>query len=326
MKISMRKVTFDYLCVKLRRSVEKKNTRLRAAIPVEQRVAICLWCLASSVEYRTVAHLFGTSRASVCLIVHSVCKAIVKLLMPKYIRLPKTENELNDLVAGFSDSWGFPNCGGAIDGSHIPVSPPSELHTDYYNRKGWYSIVLQALVDHKYCFMDVYVGWPGSVHDARIFANSNLYQQGLNATLFPRSSLLLDGSDVPVVILGDAAYPLLKWLLKPFSHGTTNRDERNFNYRSSRARMVIENCFGRLKARWRCLNKRVDVHINNVPVVAPACYTLHNICEIHGEEFDCQWLEETEDPDLQQPDDQHAIDHADGNDVRDEFVAYINTH
>ena len=100
--------------------------------------------------------VFGTSRASVCLIVRNVCKAIVKLLLPRYIRLPKTENELIDLVAGFRDSWGFPNCGGAIDGSHIPISAPSELRTDYYNRKGWYSVVLQALVDHKYCFMDVY--------------------------------------------------------------------------------------------------------------------------------------------------------------------------
>ena len=71
-------------------------------------------------------------------------------------------------------------CAGAINGSHVPVRPPASNHTDYYNRKGWYSMILQAVVDHEYLFWDVYVGWPGSVqtvHDARVFANSSLYQR-----------------------------------------------------------------------------------------------------------------------------------------------------
>ena len=47
-------------------------------------------------------------------------------------------------------------------------------HTDYYNRKGWYSIIVQAIVDHNYLFCNVYGGWPGSVHDVRVLANSGL--------------------------------------------------------------------------------------------------------------------------------------------------------
>ena len=322
----VRKTTFDYLCSKLRPAIKKRNTVLRAAICVEQRVAVCLWCLASSVEYRTVAHLFGISVASVCLIVRNVCKAIVQVLMPKYIRLPKTENELSDVVAGFNDMWGFPNCCGAIDGSHIPISAPCQLRTDYYNRKGWYSVVLQSLVDDKYRFMDMYVGWPGSVHDARVFANSDLYHLGRTGTLFPKRTLELDGVDVPVVILGDSAYPLMSWLLKPFAFGTTSMEQQSFNYRLSRARMVIENAYGRLKGRWRCLLKRLDVHVNNVPVVVAACCTLHNICEIHGEHFDHEWLNEGQI--LQQPGNYNLHPNHDehGSDVRDFFVQYINSH
>ena len=70
-------------------TIHRKNMNKHSAISVEQRLAICLWFLASGVEYRTIAHLFGTSPASVCIIIHNVCKAIVKLLMPKYIKLPK---------------------------------------------------------------------------------------------------------------------------------------------------------------------------------------------------------------------------------------------
>ena len=111
----MSKETFNYLCGKLRIHIEKRYTNKRSAISFKQRVAICLWFLASSVEYRTIAHLFGVSRPSVCLIVHNVCKVIVKVLVPRYVRLPKNEDELTGIVEGFKQLWGFP-CGGAIDG------------------------------------------------------------------------------------------------------------------------------------------------------------------------------------------------------------------
>ena len=241
-KFRTRKQTFDYLCSKLQPAIEKRNTVLHAAVCVEQRVAVSVWCLALGVEYRTVAHLFGISVASVCLIVRNV-------LMPKYIRLPKTGNELVDTVAGFQDTLGFPNCMGAFDGSHMPISAPSELQTDYYKRKGWYSVVLQSLFDAKHRFMDVCVGWPGSVHDARVFANSELYCLGSTGTLFPRRTIEMDGVDAPVVILGDSAYSLFSWLITPFLHGCTYREQRSFNYQWSRARMVIE----KLMAGWRGL-------------------------------------------------------------------------
>ena len=282
--------TFDYLCGKLRVQIERKNTNKHSAISVEQCLAIYLWFLASGVEYRTVAHLFGISRASVCTIVHDVCKAIVKLLIPRYmyIQLPKNERKLTGIFAGFKELWGFP-CSSAIDGSYIRVSVPSELHIDYYNRKGWYSVLLQALVDHKYCFTDIYVGWPGSVHDACVFANSDLYHKGRSGRLFSKCNFQLDEDNIPVVILGDSAYPLMNWLLKPFPHGATNRDQQRFNYRLSRVRMVTENAFARLKGRWTCLMKQLDVHLHKVPTVVAACFTLRNICEIHVDEFDQQW-------------------------------------
>ena len=82
------------------------------------------------------------------------------------------------MVHGFEDVWGFPQCAGAIDGSHIPIQAPSECAKDYYNRKGFHSILVQGLVDHRYCFLDINVGWPGSVHDARVLANSELFEKG----------------------------------------------------------------------------------------------------------------------------------------------------
>ena len=54
------------------------------------------------------------------------------------------------VIDGFDNSWGFPNCAGAVDGTHIPIIAPDAAHGDYVNRKGWYSFILQAVCDHNY--------------------------------------------------------------------------------------------------------------------------------------------------------------------------------
>ena len=55
--------------------------------------------------------------------------------------------------------------------------------------------------------------------------------------------------------------------------------------------MTIEHTYGRLKGRWRCLLKRLDINVCDVLELVAACCVLHNICEIHGECFDDSWME-----------------------------------
>ena len=70
---------------------------------------------------------------------------------------------------------------------------------DYYNRKGFYSIVLQAVIDSNGKFIDIFVGYPGSTHDSRIFRNSSLYY--ILSSSFSSSSSIIHIFLVMLVIL-----------------------------------------------------------------------------------------------------------------------------
>ena len=141
----MSQETFTYLCNQLRPRIMRRNSRFHTAISVEQSVAITIWCLATPCEYRTIGHLFGVARSTICVVVHEVCKPVVKVLQPKYIQFP-TGDQLQTIVAGFEELWNIPQCVGAIDSSHMPVLAPTGNHTDYYNCKGWYSVLVQGTV------------------------------------------------------------------------------------------------------------------------------------------------------------------------------------
>lgn len=64
---------------------------------------------------------------------------------------------------------------GAIDGSHVRIDKPSEDADSYINRKQYFSLHIQGTVNHNLKFFDVFIGYPGSVHDARVFKNSSIY-------------------------------------------------------------------------------------------------------------------------------------------------------
>lgn len=64
---------------------------------------------------------------------------------------------------------------GAIDGSHVRIDKPVEDPDSYINRKQYFSIYVQGTVNHKLKFIDVFIGYPESVHDGRVLRNSTIY-------------------------------------------------------------------------------------------------------------------------------------------------------
>ena len=110
--------------------------------------------------------------------------------------------------------------------------------------------------------------------------------------LLPDWKQVISGVEVPLLILGDPAYPLLPWLQEAFPEiGTLTEQQWYFNYRQSTARMVVKNAFGRLKGCWRCLLKRMDYYkIKHATDIIASCIGLHNVCEARGDTCDPGWI------------------------------------
>ena len=92
----------------------KKDTRLLECIPVNKRVAVALWRLATGDMYRSIGLPFGRVNAD-------FCKAIAKRAS-YFIKFPETlKEELTQNIRLFPQKSPFPEVVGAIDGSHIPL-------------------------------------------------------------------------------------------------------------------------------------------------------------------------------------------------------------
>ncbi|XP_067148208.1 uncharacterized protein [Apteryx mantelli] len=284
----MRKQTFLELCEELTPALRRQSTQFREPIPVQKRVAIAIWKLATPGCYRSVASQFGVGKSTVGLVVMEVCDAILKVVYPRVVAM----KNVPEIRAAFQ-KMGFPNCAGAIDATHVPIVCPPEGANEYANCNGYYSLVLQGLVDHRGRFMNTNVGSTGKVHDAKVLTRSGIYMLGQAGTLFPPNDIVINGVSVPTVILGDPAYPLLPWLMTPY-HGHMSPGKRKFNETLSNCRVVVEHAFGRLKARWRCLQNRLDANVANAIRMIVACCTLHNICEAKGEYFCTEWSQDTD--------------------------------
>ena len=84
--------------------------------------------------------------------------------------------------------------------------------------------------------------------------------------------------------------------MKAFSdNGSLPHEQKTFNYRLSKARVVVKHAYGQLKRRWRCLLKRNDVLIDDLPKLVAACFVLHNICVTLGDSFDEDWMQDVTD-------------------------------
>ncbi|XP_064475352.1 uncharacterized protein LOC135389217 [Ornithodoros turicata] len=134
------------------------------------------------------------------------------------------------------------------------------------------------------------------------------------------------GTAVPPLIHCDQAFPLSKSLVKPFPHNAPPTPAQStFNYYLSRSRIVVENAFGRLKARFRYVMKRTECDTGSVHVTIRACCILHNMCEHFSDVADPTWIAEATSIDQARGQPEHLTSGctSSGTRVREALVGYF---
>uniref|UniRef100_A0A3Q3IBX1 DDE Tnp4 domain-containing protein n=1 Tax=Monopterus albus TaxID=43700 RepID=A0A3Q3IBX1_MONAL len=271
-------------------------------------MGICTYTLRADVPESNSSCVLSILAKCTC----GVSKGVIGILRTM-ISFPNVD-DLEAVGAGFAQLAGSPAfclVAGAIDGCHIRIKPPASDGPCYFNRKLFYSVQLQAITDHQGQFLDIFVGFPRSVHDARVLKNSPVY----TGKLYPPAGKCL---------LGDGGYPCLRapiCLITPYREPVQNPIQARFNTKHCRARSIVERAFGMLKTRWRSIFfKALEVSPAFVADVVACCAVLHNLCLLNGDIVIPEMVEDHGD-DPPEPQNTGA---STGDDVRDNLAAAVS--
>nr|TKS11562.1 hypothetical protein D5086_0000072060 [Populus alba] len=202
--------------------------------------------------------------------------AFCKAVNDKLGDLFEFRRDLERIVVGFG--WiSLPNCCGALGFGRFGVDG------EVFGRNG--SILVQALVDSEGRFLDISAGWPSSMEPVAIFRQTRLYlgvEDSRESELLKGPTYMLsDGCSIPQYVMGDSCFPLLPWLLTPYSEQDSfGSAEREFNVAHSRAMKLVSTAFGRVRRGgnfWQGGGKRIVWSF--LPFVIVMGCVLHNFLD-----------------------------------------------
>ncbi|KAI3524388.1 hypothetical protein L1887_03042 [Cichorium endivia] len=281
----MSRQSFSYLLALLTPSLSSLT------IPPNYAVSATLFRLAHAASFNAVARRFDLDSPTACRVFYVVCKAIIDNLGHFF----ELRTDLNRIVLGFG--WiSLPNCCGVLGIDSFAVKG------NLFGENG--SVMVQALVDSEGRFLDVSAGWPSTMKPEMALRQSELFSaiEESRELLIGPSYELNDGTPIPQYILGESCYPLLPWLITPFTKSDTDDHEdeddvndgclnlssskQAFNSVHNRGMELLDTAFGRLRSRWRILSKEwMEESIESFPYVVVACCLLHNFLIKSNEEF-----------------------------------------
>eukprot|EP00918_Siedleckia_nematoides_P028052 GHVU01060310.1.p1 GENE.GHVU01060310.1~~GHVU01060310.1.p1 ORF type:complete len:350 (-),score=28.99 GHVU01060310.1:312-1217(-) len=214
-----------------------------------------------------VASMFRISQPAVSRVIAAVTDALVAV-RDQFIQWPHGVNRQRRIMMDIFAATGFPGVRGIIDCTHVWITDPRKNIEQYYvNRKGWKSLNVQAVCDHRGAFTHVCAEWPGSTHDSFILRTCDLWEA-------------YETGDLDGIILGDSGYASRPWLMTPYRYPRTRLFV--FNDRLVAGRCRIEMAFGKAKRRWSILRTGVRLQHDRVPATIMACFVLQNIVIDHG--------------------------------------------
>ncbi|XP_042440767.1 protein ALP1-like [Zingiber officinale] len=171
-------------------------------------------------------------------------------------------------------------------------------------------------------FIYVLPGWEGSAHDGRVLRNAISRPHGLRV---PRGYYYLVDSGYCNANGFLTPYRGQRYHLKEFDGHQPETAEEYFNMKHSKARNVIERCFGLLKGRWKILASPSFFAIQTQVRIIIACCLLHNLIRKFMS-FDPQELimEEEEESEDEESDEDDEVEYVTNITPTNEWLQFRN--
>lgn len=257
-------------------------------LSVEKQVAIAMRRLASGESQVSVGAAFGVGQSTVSQVTWRFIEAL-EHRAKHHLKWPNP-NRMEEIKSKFEESFGLPNCCGAIDATHIIMTLPAvQTSDDWRDPENNYSMLVQGIVDHEMRFLDIVTGWPGGMNASRLLKFSGFFKlseagERLNGTV----QNVPEGLELREYIVGGNGYPLLPWLITPYENNINGRSASCslLDTRHEDVRLLAVKAFLQLKGGWRILNKvmwRPDKQ--KLPSIILVCCLLHNIIIDNGDKL-----------------------------------------
>ena len=174
---------FDLIEDRITSHLRKPITNFSKPLEVGLKLAVTLRYLSTGENYTSLQYQWRVGRTTICKFVPQVCKAILKEFQQEYLVCPTKPKDWKKIEERFRNRWNVPHAVSALYGKHIAIKKPEKSGSEYFNCKGYFSLVLMALVDADYKFLWVNAGASGSSSDTEILNCSKLKRRIENGTL-----------------------------------------------------------------------------------------------------------------------------------------------
>ncbi|XP_041065202.1 putative nuclease HARBI1 [Carcharodon carcharias] len=207
-------------------------------VPVALRVTAAVNFYAASSFQGSTGDVCSISQAATHYYIKDVKNALQKRT-GEFIRFWMDEDNQVGWAMGFIAISIFPCVQSVIDCTHAAIKAPSKLPAPFINRKGFYSLSVKLIYDHKKQILQVCARYPGSNHDAYVFQHSQMPQ-----SFMPRPH-------IRELIKGDSGYPFHTWVMVLVRNPVR---QKRVNAIQGTTRNIIEPIISLLKMRFCCLD------------------------------------------------------------------------
>ncbi|XP_069771682.1 putative nuclease HARBI1 [Narcine bancroftii] len=283
------------LCLLVQAQLQPR-TRAWTALPVAVKVTVALNFYATGSFQAATGLINDITQFAI----HCCIRDVTEVLYAKrnqFIAFPMEEERQKQRALGFRKIAGFPGVQGVLGCAHVALRAPYDNPGVYVNEKGFHSLKVQLVCDHRHRVMHVCSRFPGSTRHACILQESSvppLFQPEHQASGW---------------LLGNSAYPLTRWLMTPVKKSQSS-SERRYNRIHAASREPMARTVAMLRRRFRCLSRAggtLQYSPDRVSKFIVVCCMLHNFAlergqvlgtaeglREEGEGEDFEWEEEGE--------------------------------